>query len=153
MKRAWRHIGIVAFWLSWPALYVRLYRTVRVRIAVTHKEKVLLVQNWYNSGQWQLPGGGIRANESAIATAQRELAEEVAITLPESAFALLGEPFWVRERGLPFRVQVLIAKVSDDNFSIKQREIAAGKWVKLSEPPSNLSDSTLKAFALVENLT
>lgn len=151
MTSLWRAAGIIAFWLSWPALYVRLRRTVRVRIVVAHESNVLLVRNWYNSGQWQLPGGGIRQGESPLETARRELAEEVDITLDAQAFTLLGSQFVVRERGLPFRVQPVMTHVDSDQFVVKKSEIVDGKWHPMHRAAKGLSDSTQTTLALVEN--
>lgn len=152
MSTLWRWLGIGAFWLSWPGLYIRLRRSVRVRIVLHHQGNVLLVKNWYNSGQWQLPGGGIRSGESPTATAQRELAEETAIEISERSFSLVGKPFPVRERGLPFRVQVLVADAPSEAVATQKHEIIAFKWKAPSVEITGISDSTRKAFALVENL-
>ncbi len=152
MIRTWRIVGIIAFWASWPALYLRLRRSARVRIVVLHQGNVLLVRNWYNSGQWQLPGGGIRQDESMTESAQRELAEEVGIELQPEDFNSLGKQFAVRERGLPFRCQPVIAHVGSEDFSIKKREIVDGKWLPISRAmdAAGLSNSTLATLELVE---
>lgn len=152
-KTLWRYVGITAFWLSWPVLFVRLRRTSRVRIALLCQGKVLLVRNWYNSGQWQLPGGGIRDDETAIQAAKREIAEEVGIQLSLDELVPLGEQYRVAERGLSFNCQAFMADVSTTAFTCKRHEIVDGCWRHLSTSLTNISESTEHALRLVEKST
>ncbi len=150
MKTLWRFIGIMAFWLSWPALYVRLRQTSRVRIVLIHQGKVLLVRNWYNSGQWQLPGGGIRDGETAKQAALREVTEEVGIDISADDIQQLSRQNRVVERGLSFDYQAFVTHVPSPAFTVKKYEIVDGCWYDLSHLPRNISESTKQAVGLVE---
>lgn len=152
-NKLWRFTGIMAFWLSWPALYFRLRRTSRVRVVVLCKGKVLLVRNWYNSGQWQFPGGGIRDNETPEQAARRELGEEVGIDISVDRLKSLGEQYRVTERGLSFNCQAFRVDVSNMVFTTKKHEIVDGCWYHLSNLPTNISKSTKQAISLVEKST
>lgn len=81
MKEILRPFGIVAFWLSWPALIVYLRLAERARVVIVVDEKVLLVNNWYGDGSWSLPGGGKHRSEEPARAAARELQEEVGLNL------------------------------------------------------------------------
>lgn len=153
IKTLWRLVGIIAFWLSWPVLFVRLRRTSRVRIALLQEGNVLLVRNWYNSGQWQFPGGGIRDNETALQAAKREIAEEVGIQVSLNELIPLGQQYRVAERGLSFNCQAFMAEVSTTTFTCKKHEIVDGCWQHLSKSLTNISESTKRAISLVEKST
>lgn len=58
-------------------------------IAQNEAGEVLLVRPSYGKQVWQWPGGGIGANEDAVAAASREVAEETGLRLEE--IRTLGE--------------------------------------------------------------
>lgn len=51
------------------------------------EERLLLIRHSYGSGQWMLPGGGLKRGEDALRAARREVAEETGLGL--DAIALL----------------------------------------------------------------
>ncbi len=153
MKRLWRLLGISAFWLTWPSLFLRMRRTARVRVAIVHDGKVLMVKNWYNSGQWQLPGGGIKTDESPLEAAKREVKEEINLSLPENTLHEIGEIHTVRERGIPFACHTFSAVVTDVS-ALKPRaiEIVDYCWRPISDAAQHgISTSTREALGLIEN--
>lgn len=79
MKTIWRGAGILAFWVSWPALWIYLRGSARTRVLLRHEGKILIVKNWLGSGQWALPGGGLHSGEPALIGARRELNEELGL--------------------------------------------------------------------------
>src|SRR4051812_17481145 len=83
-SRFFRLLGTIAFWLSWPALWIYLRGSQRTRVLIVCDEEILLVRGWLSTGQWSLPGGGLHKNEDPVAGAQREVAEEVGISLTAS---------------------------------------------------------------------
>lgn len=90
MKQIWQKLGTLAFWLSWPALYVYLNRSERTRVVVQAEGKLLLVKIWLGNGKWGLPGGGLHRGEPKNAGALRELAEETSLCLAVEDLRLLG---------------------------------------------------------------
>ena len=75
--------GIVTFWLTWPGIWIVLRFSQRTRIRITAENKVLVVKSWLGNGKWNLPGGGIKSNESALTAVIREVKEETGLTITE----------------------------------------------------------------------
>lgn len=81
MKKLLVIAGVIAFWLSWPFLYVYLKRSERTRVLLLTDDHVLLIRTWHGTGEWSLPGGGAQVHEDLNNAAARELEEEVGIVL------------------------------------------------------------------------
>lgn len=62
--------------------YNKLFRVSRARVVLIDEGgRIFLVQHWARGESWSIPGGGIERHESAIEAAQRELREELGISL------------------------------------------------------------------------
>ena len=124
----------MVFWLSWPFLFARMYRTTRVRVLVYHDKKILLVRNWYGSGQWQLPGGGLMRGESPEHGACREVMEEVSIPITPSQLTQLTPLRVVHEKMLRFTYQTFTYQPSGRPQAKPERyDIDAYSWVSVDE--------------------
>lgn len=85
MKKLWLLMGKLVYWVSYPALFVMMYRSKRTRVIVHASGKILAVKGWMGSGHWNLPGGGLHKGEKPADGAVRELAEETGLQVkPES---------------------------------------------------------------------
>ena len=81
----------ILFWTSWPVLYLVVNNTHRTRAIILNKNKELLVvRGWINDGKWQLPGGGIKPNESSLDATIREVKDEVNLNLDPKKVKFVG---------------------------------------------------------------
>lgn len=62
----------------------------QVIVRSRNRREVLLIRNWTGTRAWQLPGGGIGRNETAWEAGQRELTEELGISLPSGKFRFVA---------------------------------------------------------------
>lgn len=96
---------------------------------------VLLVRHHYGSGNWMLPGGGMKRGEDALLSAGRELAEEVGCQLSDPVLALIAEePL----RGAINRVHVVAGRTQGE-LRPDGREIAAAGWFDPNDLPEQMS--------------
>ncbi len=100
----WENIGRAVYWATWPGIWLVIQLSPpRTRLALIHKGKVLLVKDWLGSGEWTLPGGGLKHGESAEVGAARELLEETSILIDTKSLKSLGS-FRVKTNGIPVRI-------------------------------------------------
>lgn len=90
MKRLWTVAGVVGFWLLSPLLLAYLRLNARTRIVLEHRGQILLVKPWLGTGQWDLPGGGLRFFEPPLKGVLRETFEETGLAIDKSAVHSLG---------------------------------------------------------------
>jgi 8-oxo-dGTP pyrophosphatase MutT (NUDIX family) len=134
MAKIWQYIGVLAFWLSWPGLwlYFRLKPT-RTRVVIVSREHILIVRGWLSSGEWMLPGGGLHKGEDPILGAIREVSEETGITLKPKQLKFLYDRM-ASERGLKFRYRAYVAYLPGMPRVRKQRfELTDIQWLPLAD--------------------
>ena len=96
-----------------------------VKCLITDGDRLLLVRHTYGSRAWDLPGGATRDGESPMATARREMEEELG--LGDVPWRPLGE---LRGRlyGRHDCIHVLAAEVHDPVLRVDPVDIAAATW-------------------------
>jgi 8-oxo-dGTP pyrophosphatase MutT (NUDIX family) len=96
-----------------------------VKCVITDGDRLLLVRHTYGSRAWDLPGGATRDGETPIATARREMEEELG--LGDAPWRPLGE---LRGRlyGRHDRVHVIAAEVRDPTLRIDPVELEVVAW-------------------------
>jgi 8-oxo-dGTP pyrophosphatase MutT (NUDIX family) len=113
--------------------------TLGVRaLVVDARDRILLVQHTYGQG-WYLPGGGLERGETAEQGIERELREEVGLSLrsPPELFGVYVNAF----RGINDFPIVFV--VRDFTLSpVACPEIAAVDWFPLGQLPDGLSPGT-----------
>lgn len=133
MNKLWSIVGLVAFWLLWPALYIYLFRSERSRVIITSQNKILLVKGWLGNGHWILPGGGIHKGESAEAGAIREVLEETGVTLLPADLKKIGQGK-ANEYGLKFAYVAFLANLPKAQNPARQKwELTDAGWMPLPE--------------------
>ena len=144
MKRVWLLAGRILFWLTWPAVWLYLGRSQRVRVVILCGDELLLNQNWLCNGKWSLPGGGRKGQETALQTARRELHEELGLDIPASSLKSLGG-HQLRNSWPSFRYELLITKVGTKPLlQLGFPAITAAQWLR----PTKLSVTNTKPEVL-----
>ncbi len=135
MTKPLQSIGRLLFWCGWPLLWL-LSRPVhrRTRIVVKHQTDILLVKDWLSSGQWTLPGGGIRFGEQPNICAIRELQEETGIVAKKSDLSAPKELLGLSQSGLRFDCVVFQLELPvRPDLRLRSFEISDAQWVPLEK--------------------
>jgi 8-oxo-dGTP pyrophosphatase MutT (NUDIX family) len=143
MKKAfWRGL----FWLTWPLIAFYSPLRTRSRMLVVHGDEFLVVKPYFGSGDWQLPGGGIKFLESGLQAAVRETKEEAGISIdPESVWPLMALRTY-HENGLLKRYMVFATAVASKHASrIRDYEIIDKAWLPLTGPYENCAPHVVYA--------
>jgi len=107
--------------------------------------RVLLVRHTYGRLNWEVPGGGSEAHESAAETAMREAVEELGV--PVRLGRLVGvywEPGWSLGRGLHHFVFTAELNGPLPSRSPATNEISDFGWFDPAELPRPMSDFTVR---------
>ena len=151
MKRIWEIIGRVIFWLTWPALRLRLRFTTRTRVLIRCGNEILVVKNWLGSGKWGLPGGGVKTNEDPLTTALREVKEELNVVLKPSSCKKVGI-FEYKSSGLSFVYSLYKVNLTKKPDVKRQKmEITKTLWInkdKLNK--DNSASDVLQALQTIQ---
>ena len=127
-------IGRLLFWLLWPLVWLYSPLTLRSRVVIVKDKKVLVVKNWFGSGAWQLPGGGVKIGENHLDAAARELKEELGIEVAKTHLNVLNkEPQICKQSGLLMRyvyVKLDGDGVDSDRITLG-RDVVAHAWLEM----------------------
>ena len=131
---AWRlaHFVRVVLWKIF-----RPTRTGAMVIVINPAGAVLLVENSYLPGRWQLPGGGVDRGETPAQSACRELLEETALQVDESQLVPC-EIYTGQQWGATVTVHVYKVQVGPAAGAAKADgvEILRTQWFALEQLPS-----------------
>lgn len=126
-------LGRIFFWLSWPALYLYLRGTTRSRVMIEVDGHILLIKGWHDGAKWALPGGGVHKTEEAVASALREVHEEVGITLDAAQLVHLGSDEY-HQRGLSYQIERYGCRLNERPEIHRQKhEVLATRWCPIAE--------------------
>jgi 8-oxo-dGTP pyrophosphatase MutT (NUDIX family) len=125
------------------AHFVRLrwWRLTRARVfgcrvvVLDGEDQVLLIRHSYGSGNWMLPGGGLKPKEDALAAARREVFEEVAVRLSDTVAIAVTSGIL---HGASHDVQI-IAGWTDDVPQADQREIIEAQFFPVNRLPRGMA--------------
>ena len=106
---------------------------------IEHNGKILLVRNTYGDMKWVFPGGGCKIGENPEKSAQREIAEEVGITVSEMWKFGDYSPTTLNKNAV---VHCFYSRVQNSYFDIDINEIYEGGWFSWTELPQRLSLDT-----------
>ena len=107
--------------------------------------EVLLVRHSYGPDRWELPGGGVRRGEQPRAALQRELEEELGLSVSEPVPLAVrpGPDRYSAHRTHLFRVDLPSPIVRPDPV-----EIIETRWCDPSNPPAPLGPMVAETLGL-----
>lgn len=147
MKKIWTIIGRLAFWISWPALWIYLRRGKRTRLLLVCGNEFLVLSSWLSTGDWGLPGGGVHKNEESIDGVIREVYEETSIKLNKQQIKHLYEGKSGR-KGLCFGFDCYVAKLpKKPAVNVQRGEILGYAWQSLDAPNLPLAEDAADILA------
>src|SRR4051794_16422583 len=148
---AWGYRAALAFLRVWWVL--ARPRSSGVRCVLRHDDALLLVRHSYGDRRWMLPGGRMRRGEAPVATAAREMGQELGIgpvewTVTGCNRARSG--YRRRTRGEGFRrhsTYYVAADVTDRAIRPRAIEIDAADWFAPGAWPADRAEALDEAAA------
>lgn len=139
-----RPVGRLSYMTLLPLLRHCLRRTRRAYVLLESDGEVLVVKSWLGRGLWQLPGGGIKRNETPALASARELREETGIRIDSQNLREIASGVWRTDR-LGFNYTIFFDRL-DNQPAIKllRPELSAGAWID----PAKLSADNASAEVL-----
>jgi 8-oxo-dGTP diphosphatase len=113
--------------------FVRRPQKLGVKCVLTNGRRVLLVRHTYgHSDEWDLPGGSVKRSESPLTAAQREVQEELGVSVQR--WEPLGEMFGHVDHRRD-RLHCFQAELGDAQITIDRGELAAASWFARDQLP------------------
>jgi 8-oxo-dGTP pyrophosphatase MutT (NUDIX family) len=126
---------------------VRRPRTDGVRCVLRRGDAFVLVRHTYGDTGWMLPGGRIQRGESPLATAAREVRQELGVTATgwrELGYVAPRRGYRRGSRAQPFRrhgTYYVTAEVATPSLAPRATELHEAGWFTLAELPPGCSDA------------
>lgn len=126
---------------------VRRPRTDGVRCVLRRGDAFVLVRHTYGDDGWMLPGGRIRRGESPVATASREMRQELGVSATgwrELGYVAPRREFRRASRDQPFRrhgTYYVSAEVAAAALTPRAAELHEAGWFTLATLPPGCSDA------------
>lgn len=133
MQKIYPLIGKLTYHISLPARVLLMSQKPRVYVLLCHRDQILLVKNWFGSGIWSLPGGGLKRSENNETAAIREISEEVGIKLSSQDLKFLTNGNHRRQKGLKQYALFYVALKSKPEVIINGVEITEAKWISIDD--------------------
>lgn len=140
-KKQIKHLsGRLIYIICWPMLWLYLFRSRRSRIAIFADHRLLVVKPTLSNGKWQLPGGGVKKNESFLDGVIRELYEETGLKLKAEYITCINHQK-VIINGFYYDRWLYITEVQGTApIRLHNLEIEEAEWVLIDDLNSKNSD-------------
>jgi 8-oxo-dGTP pyrophosphatase MutT (NUDIX family) len=127
--------------------FVRRPRVEGVKCVLTAGDQVLLVRHTYGHREWDLPGGAAKRSEDPLATARREMREELGIDVDD--WKPLGQVFGTDYHRVD-AMHCFHADLRHAELTFDRGEIAAAGWFDRRRLPAELSPRVPEILARVD---
>jgi ADP-ribose pyrophosphatase YjhB (NUDIX family) len=107
-----------------------------VKCVLTDSDKVLLVRHTYGPAEWDLPGGGLRRNESPLSAARREMHEELGIVIDD--WVAIGD-LLAKVQNASSTMHCFRVELNEPQLTLDPGEIRDARWFPRRELPPNLA--------------
>ena len=133
MQKLWGFLGRAVYFVTQTGIRIVVGGSHRTRVLIICDDQCLVLKHWLGDGSWTLPGGGLHKNEDALAGAQREVLEEIGLTIKPSSFIHKGT-FEVNDDGFKFSYDLFIVRLNSmPELRLQTIEILQAKWLKISD--------------------
>lgn len=127
-------VGTIAFWVTWPGLWIYLRGSKRTRVIIVSGDRVLLVKSWLGTNDWGLPGGGRHGDESVESAGVREVQEETNIDIQSCEKQILFTDRAATEYGFSYSYSCLGVELEQTPvLKLQPSEIVEARWATASE--------------------
>ncbi len=140
---------IIAFRILTVYWFIFRPKTKGVKCVLENQGKILFIKNTYSEKNlWNLPGGGIKKNETLEEAIKREIKEETGIKISN----LINIGNYLNNRNYKRdTVYCYHSKTEEENILINKNEILEARWFQKEEIPKNLTQSTKDILELLKN--
>jgi 8-oxo-dGTP pyrophosphatase MutT (NUDIX family) len=107
-----------------------------VKCVLTDDDSVLLVRHTYGPREWDLPGGGLRRNESPLSAARREMQEELGVEIDD--WLAIGDVL-AKVQNARSTMYCFRAELSQPELELDPGEIRAARWFGRHQLPMNVA--------------
>jgi 8-oxo-dGTP pyrophosphatase MutT (NUDIX family) len=111
-----------------------------VKCLLVNRERVLLVRHTYGDRRWDLPGGAMRRNEEPLATARREMHEELGIESARWTALGIVEGVFHHRRDT---IHCFRGELESPEVRLDLGELQTASWFDRSDLPPNLAPYVL----------
>ena len=136
-NRAYLKLGELAHWLANKPFngYLKSINSKRTRVIILDRShgEILIIKNWFSSGSYQFPGGGLKKGEIPAVGAAREVREELGIKLKPSDIKHLKTVQSKNYQKVFMLVEKKLTEESLKSLQILHHEITEVIKLKLSE--------------------
>ena len=130
---AYRVLQVI--WLVWRP------RKQGVKCLLTEGDRILLVRHTYGRRSWDIPGGAMRRGEQPLATAQREMNEELGLS-PQLEWVQIGQIQGTMDHRRD-TIHCFRAELPSPTLTLDLGELAAARWFERDALPADLSPYVL----------
>jgi ADP-ribose pyrophosphatase YjhB (NUDIX family) len=127
-----------------PWWYLTRPEVTGVKVVVRCGEQILLVRHTYGPGQWDVPGGFMKAGEDSEVALRRELAEELGV-VPVAA-RIIARAASRHDHRRETRI-TYVAELASTEVEPSIAEIAEARWFHQDDLPSGATTFTRRMVA------